>query len=344
MSNPKGFASDNNSGVHPEIMKALNEANEGHTFAYGDDNYTREAYKRFHEIFGEDTEIYFVFLGTAANVLGLGAFANSYNSVICPETAHINEDECGAPEKFNGFKLLPVETDDGKLNIQEAKKHIKGIGFEHHSQPRIVSITQATELGTVYTVDELKEISGFARDNNMLVHMDGARIANAAVALNKSFREITRDVGIDILSFGGTKNGMMYGEAIVFFNHEVENYFKFLRKQGMQLASKMRFISAQFNSYLSNNLWYKNARHANNMARLLAKEAGKIPGIEITQPVEANGVFAQVPPEIIPELQKSFKFYVWEPEKSVVRWMTSFDTKEEDIQALVKKIKELLNL
>ncbi|MFO8236154.1 MAG: low specificity L-threonine aldolase [Bacteroidales bacterium] len=342
MRNSKGFASDNNSGVHPDIMKALNDANEGHTFAYGDDPYTREAYECFREIFGKDTEIYFVFLGTAANVLGLGALSSSYNSVICAETAHINEDECGAPEKFNGFKLLPVETDDGKINIEGVKKHIKGIDFEHHSQPKIISVTQATELGTVYTVDELREITQFAQDNNLFVHMDGARIANAAVSLNKSFREITRDVGIDVLSFGGTKNGMMYGEAILFFNQHAENYFKYIRKQGMQLASKMRFISAQFLSYLSDDLWYKNARKANHTAGLLAEEAGKIQGIEITRPVEANGVFAKIPASIIPELQKSFKFYVWEPEKSVVRWMTSFDTTEEDIYMFVQKIKELM--
>ena len=341
MINKRGFASDNNSGVHPDIMLALNEANKGHTIAYGDDPYTREAYKRFYEEFGEDTGIYFVFLGTAANVLGLGALTQSFHSVICAETAHINEDECGAPEKFNGFKLLPIETEDGKITVDGIKKHIKGIGFEHHSQPKIISITQATELGTIYKPGEIKEIADYAHQNNMYVHMDGARIANAAIALNLSFREITKDVGVDILSFGGTKNGMMYGEAILFFNNLAQDEFKYLRKQGMQLASKMRFISAQFLRYLSNGLWKENASHANSMAQLLAEKAGKIPGIEITQEVEANGVFAKVPKEIIPELQNEFFFYLWDVEKSVVRWMTSFDTTEGDIESFVDKIKEL---
>jgi threonine aldolase len=343
MINQKGFASDNNSGVHPDIMLALNEANKGHAVAYGDDPYTREAYKRFYEDFGEDTDIYFVFLGTAANVLGLGALTNSFHSVICAETAHIHEDECGAPEKFNGFKLLPVETTDGKITVEGIKPHVKGIGFEHHSQPKIISITQSTELGTIYTPEEIKAIADFAHQNNMYLHMDGARIANAAVALDKSFKEITKDVGVDVLSFGGTKNGMMYGEAILFFNKIASEDFKYLRKQGMQLASKMRFISAQFLRYLSNGLWYDNAKHANDMARLLAEEAQKVPGVEITQKVEANGVFAQIPMKIIPELQKEFFFYVWDHEKSVVRWMTSFDTTEADIKNFVQKIRDLMS-
>jgi threonine aldolase len=338
----KGFASDNNSGVHPEIMMALNEANKGHVVAYGDDAYTSEAYKKFYEQFGDDISIYFVFLGTAANVLGLGALSSPYNSVICAETAHIHEDECGAPERFNGFKLLPVETPDGKLTVDGIRPHIKGIDFEHHSQPKIVSITQTTELGTIYTPEEIKEICDFAHKNNMYVHMDGARIANAAVALKKSFREITKDLGVDVLSFGGTKNGMMYGEAILFFTEDAKEDFKYMRKQGMQLASKMRFISAQFLRYLSDDLWSENAKHANEMARLLAEKAGEISEIQITQKVEANGVFAKVPAEIIPELQKEFYFYVWDHTKSVVRWMTSFDTTEADIDNFVTKIQELL--
>ncbi len=342
MVDKKGFASDNNSGVHPEIMLALNQANKGHVVAYGDDPYTQGAYKQFYEHFGEDTAVYFVFLGTAANVLGLGALSRPYHSVICAETAHIHEDECGAPEKFNGFKLLPVETKDGKITVEGIQPHIKGIGFEHHSQPKIVSITQTTELGTVYTPEEIKEICDFAHKNDMYVHMDGARIANAAVALNKNFREITKDLGVDVLSFGGTKNGMMYGEAILFFTEALKEDFKYMRKQGMQLASKMRFISAQFLRYLSGNLWYDNALHANRMAQLLAETAGEIPEIQITQKVEANGVFAKVPADIIPDLQKDFYFYIWDHEQSVVRWMTSFDTTEADIKNFVARIKELL--
>jgi len=339
--NKKGFASDNNSGVHPEIMFVLSEANKGHTVAYGDDPYTREATKRVRDHFGDDAEVYFVFLGTAANVLGIGALAESFHSVICAETAHIHEDECGAPEKFNGVKLLPVETEDGKLTIEGIGKHVKGIGFEHHSQPKVISLTQATELGTVYKPEELREICDYAHANGMYVHMDGARIANAAASLGVGLREMTTDVGIDVLSLGGTKNGLMYGEAIVFFNDTAREEFKYMRKQGMQLASKMRFISAQFLRYLSNGLWKNTAEHANSMARLLADEASKIPGVKITQKVEANGVFARVPKEIIPDLQKEYYFYVWDEPQSIVRWMTSFDTTENEIHNFVELIKKL---
>ncbi|HAN19796.1 MAG: threonine aldolase [Bacteroidetes bacterium GWC2_33_15] len=341
--NKHGFASDNNSGVHPEIIKAITEANEGHTIAYGNDIYTERAKAKFYECFGNDIDIYFVFIGTAANVLGLNAATRSWNSVICAETAHINEDECGAPERFNGFKLLPVETHDGKLTVDSIQKHMKGFDFEHHSQPRVISITQATELGTVYTIDEIKSLAGFAHSNNMYLHMDGARIANAAVTLNKNFKDFTKDAGVDILSFGGTKNGMMYGEAILFLNKNLGKDFKYIRKQGMQLASKMRFISAQFERYLTDNLWYENAQHSNKMAQLLASKIKEIPQIKITQKVEANGVFAIVPKEIIPELQKEYFFYEWDEVRSEVRWMASFDTTENDILNFVDLIKKLLS-
>ena len=341
--NKRGFASDNNSGVHPEIINAIVNANMGHTIAYGDDIYTQRAKAKFYEYFGNDIDIYFLFIGTAANVLGLNAATRSWNSIICAETAHINEDECGAPEKFNGFKLLPVETHDGKLTVESIQKHMKGFDFEHHSQPKVISITQATELGTVYAVDEIKILADFAHTNNMYLHMDGARIANAAVTLNKSFKEFTKDAGVDILSFGGTKNGMMYGEAILFLNKQLGQEFKYVRKQGMQLASKMRFISAQFERYLSDNLWHKNAQHSNKMAQLLASKIEEIPQIKITQKVEANGVFAIVPAEIVPELQKEYFFYEWDEARSEVRWMASFDTTEEDILNFVELIKKLLS-
>ncbi|MFC2104611.1 threonine aldolase family protein [Bacteroidota bacterium] len=342
--NKRGFASDNNSGVHPEILKAIIEANEGHTIAYGDDIYTEQAKAKLYEYFGNDIDIYIVFIGTAANVLGLNAATRSWNSIICAETAHINEDECGAPEKFNGFKLLTVETPDGKLTIDLIQKHIKGIDFEHHSQPKVISVTQATELGTVYTPDEIRILADFAHQNNMYLHMDGARIANAAVTLNKEFREFTKDVGVDILSFGGTKNGMMYGEAILFLNKKLGEDFKYVRKQGMQLASKMRFISAQFERYLTDNLWYKNAKHSNDMAQLLASKIKEIPQIKITQEVEANGIFAVVPEKIIQELKKEYFFYDWDESRNEVRWMCSFDTQKEDILNFVELIKNKLNL
>lgn len=341
--NKRGFASDNNSGVHPEIMNAILEVNKGHAVAYGDDIYTERAKAKFYEHFGNDIDIYFVFIGTAANVLGLNAATRSWNAVICAETAHINEDECGAPQKFNGFKLLTVETPDGKLTVDSIRKHIKGIGFEHHSQPKVISITQVTELGTVYTINEIKTLADFAHKNNMYLHMDGARIANAAVTLNKQFKEFTKDVGVDILSFGGTKNGMMYGEAILFLNKKLGEDFKYVRKQGMQLASKMRFISAQFERYLSDDLWHQNAKHSNDMAQLLVSKIKDIPQIIVTQKVEANGVFAIVPKEIIEDLKREYFFYDWDEMRNEVRWMCSFDSQEEDILKFVELIKNKLS-
>lgn len=329
--NKRGFASDNNAGVHPDILKAIQNVNEGHTIAYGDDPYTEKATAVIKDIFGEEAEVFFVFIGTAANVLGLDAITQPYNSIICSETAHIHVDECGAPEKFTGCKLLSVETEDGKLTVDGIKKHMHGFGFEHHSQPGVISITQASEMGTVYSVEEIRRISDYAHQNGLLLHMDGARISNAAASLDKGFKEFTADAGVDVLSFGGTKNGMMYGEAVIFFDKELAQDFKYRRKQGMQLASKMRFISTQFLAFLGNDLWKKNAEHANRMAKLLEKEVSKIPGIKITQKVEANGVFAIIPQNLISELQEEYFFYIWDEERSEVRWMTSFDTTEEDI-------------
>ncbi len=339
MKNPRGFASDNNATVHEEIMKAMQNVNSGHTIGYGDDIYTESAIGKLKEIFGKDVDIYLVFIGTAANVLGLDAITQSYNSIICAETSHIHQDECGAPEKFTGCKLLSVSTEDGKLTPALIEKHLYGFDFEHHSQPKVISITQATEMGTVYRPDEIKAISELARKNGMLLHMDGARIANAAASLGVGFKEITGDVGVDVLSFGGTKNGMMYGEAVVFFNKKHSEQFKYIRKQGMQLASKMRFISAQFESYLSNDLWLQNALHANKMARLLANLVTEISEIKVTQKVESNGVFALIPKDLIPILQNEYFFYVWNEETSEVRWMTSFDTREEDVYNFVKLLK-----
>lgn len=340
--NKRGFASDNNSGVHPDIFEAMQKVNIGHTIGYGDDIYTNEAIQKIKNIFGNEVSVYFVFTGTAANVLSITAVTRSYNSIICAETAHINEDECGAPEKFSGCKVLSVETADGKLTPELIEKHLYGFDFEHHSQPKLVSITQATEMGTVYKPDEIREITEYAHKYNMLVHMDGARISNAAAFLNCEFKDFTNDVGLDILSFGGTKNGMMYGEAIVFMNPALAPDFKYFRKQGMQLASKMRYIGAQFSAFLNDDLWLKNAQHSNRMAQLLADKVKGIPQIKITQKVESNGVFAIVPKEIIPELQKEFFFYMWNEKNSEVRWMTSFDSTEDDVNLFVSKIKEIL--
>jgi len=337
----KSFASDNNSGIHPEILDAIISANRGHTIAYGDDYYTELAVERFKEHFGENIDVYFVFNGTAANVLGFKAVTKSFNSIICADIAHINVDECGAPEKYTGCKLLTIPTGNGKITIDQIKQKMHGIGVEHHSQPKVVSITQSTELGTVYTLKEISKIADFVHAHGMILHMDGARVSNAAASLNVRLRDITTDAGVDVLSFGGTKNGMLLGEAVVFFKRDLSRDFKYIRKQGMQLASKMRFISAQFIALLSNDLWLKNARHSNEMARLLAEKVGEIPQIKITQKVDANAVFATVPKKYIPILQEKYFFYVWNEETSEVRWMTTFDTTIEDIEDFVILIKSL---
>jgi threonine aldolase len=320
------------------MLEAIAAANEGHVVAYGDDPYTEAAVAGFRKHFGKDVDVYFVFGGTGANVLGLKAVTEPYHAVICAETAHINVDECGAPEKFTGCKLLAVATKDGKVTIDNIKPYLGVVGFEHHVQPRVISISQATEMGTVYKPAELKALSAFAHKHNMLLHMDGARIANAAASLKVELRKITWDVGVDVLSFGGAKNGMMYGEAVVFFNKEHSRDFKYLRKQGTHLPSKMRFISAQFETLLANELWRRNAEHANRMAKVLARELEKIPQIKITQNVEANGVFAIVPKKYVSLLQKKYFFYVWNEKTSEVRFMTSFDTTEEDINDFVALI------
>ena len=338
----RGFASDNNAGVHPEILKAIDEVNQGHVIAYGDDPYTAQAIDKFKEHFGNDIDVYFVFNGTAANVLGITALTRSFNSIICSDLAHLQVDECGAPEKYTGCKLLTVPSPDGKLTIGGIQGHLHGFDFEHHAQPKVVSITQATEMGTVYRPEEIREIADLVHSYNMYLHMDGARLSNAAVSLNCGFRNINVDAGVDVLSFGGTKNGMMFGEAIVFFNKNLTGDFKYIRKQGMQLGSKMRFISAQFNALLSNDLWRRNAKHANRMAGYLEEKVKHIPGIKITQPVEANAVFAILPAESIPELQKQFFFYVWEETTSEVRWMTSFDTTKEDIDRFAQTLENIL--
>ncbi|MCF8225055.1 MAG: low specificity L-threonine aldolase [Bacteroidales bacterium] len=336
----RGFASDNNSGVHPEILSAIQKVNTGHEIAYGDDRYTQKVVLKMKKVFGDEAEIFFVFIGTAANVLGLSAVTQPYNAVITPDTSHIHVDECGAPEKFTGCKLLTVTAPDGKLTIDLIKEHMHGFGFEHHVQPRVISITQSTELGTVYTLDEIKTIADYAHEHDMYLHMDGARISNAVVALDTDFYSMTGGSGVDVLSFGGTKNGMMYGEAVVFFNNSLCGDFKYRRKQGMQLASKMRYIAAQFDAFLNNDLWRKNAIHANTMAGKLYQAVKDIDGVKVTRKPEANAVFAIVPEEIIPALQDEYFFYVWDEDTSEVRWMCSFDTTEEDIEQFASLLKK----
>lgn len=340
----RGFASDNNAGVHPQILKEMERANKGHVIGYGDDPYTEEARELFRIIFGPSSEVYFVFTGTAANVLGLTGVTRSWNSVITAFTAHIEQDECGAPEKYTGCKVLTVDTLDGKLRKEVLSKHLHGFDFEHHSQPKVVSITQATEMGTVYTPEEIQDLADFVHGYGMLLHMDGARIANAAAALDLPFKDFTTEAGVDVLSFGGTKNGMMLGEAVCFLKEGLSDNFKYIRKQGMQLASKMRFISAQFIAYFRNDLWLNNARHANKMGKKLAEYISKIEGIKITQDVQSNGVFVILPPDVADVVRENYFFYPWNEELSEYRLMTSWDTTEKDIEGfadlLEKKMKE----
>jgi threonine aldolase len=336
------FTSDNNAGVHPEVLQALSEANRGHVPAYGDDPWTARAISLFREHLGAEAEVYFVFGGTGANVLGLKAVTQPHQAVICAAGAHINVDECGAPERFTGCKLLPLGTSDGKLRPEEVAQQLRGIGTEHQVQPRVLSITQATELGTVYSPGEIRDLADFAHSHGLLLHMDGARIGNAAVSLDASLREITTDAGVDVLSFGGTKNGLFGAEAVVFLGGTRCPEFKYIRKQGMQLASKMRFVSAQFLALLSDGLWRRSAAHANAMARRLADRLAGIAGVRITQPVQANGVFATLPTGCIPRLQERYSFYVWDETRSEVRWMTAFDTTEEDVDGLAAAVEEVV--
>jgi len=336
----RGFASDNNAGVHPDILNQIVSANSGHVKGYGDDHYTERAKELFKEHLGPDTEVFFVFTGTAANVLGLTGVTRSWNSVITAFTAHIEQDECGAPEKFTGCKVLTVDTPDGKIRIEMLARHMHGFDFEHHSQPRVISITQTTEMGTAYTVKEIRMLADYAHENGMLLHMDGARIANAAVTLDLPFREFTTDAGVDILSFGGTKNGMMYGEAVCFLKPGISNDFKYIRKQGMQLASKMRYISAQYLAYFNNDLWKRCALHSNKMAVLLSEKIRNIGLIPITQSVESNGVFAIIPKDIAEKVSKTYFFYPWNEQISEYRLMTSWDTTEDDIENFVTLLKK----
>ena len=338
----KTFASDNYSGVHPAVMEALAQANAGHAPSYGADEYSEAAVKKFKEYFGSDIEVFLVYNGTGANVLGLQALTRSFHSILCAELAHINVDESTAPEKFLGCKLVAVPAPNGKMTPEAIEEKIQRIGDQHHPQAKVLSLSQSTEYGTVYSTDELKAIGALAKRHDLYFHMDGSRISNAAVSLNRNFSEFTRDAGVDVLSFGGTKNGMMFGEAVIVFNVELARDLKYLRKQAMQLHSKMRFIGAQFTALLSDDLWKKNAAHSNAMAKLLERELRRFSQVTITQSVDANGVFAIFPKEIIAPLQEEHFFYVWNDRTTEVRLMCSFDTTETEIKNFGRKIEALL--
>ena len=352
----RGFGSDNHSGVCPEVLDAIARVNKDHALAYGDDEYCAATEAKFREQFGEQARVFFAFNGTGCNTLCIDAMVNSHEAVVCAETAHINVDECGAPQRIVGCRLLTVDTPDGKLTPELIKTRLHGFGFEHHSQPKLISITQPTELGTLYTLDEIKAIVGLAREYNMYVHIDGARLGNAAVALGCTFKEMTTDLGVDCLSFGGTKNGMLMGESCVILNPALDIDMKYRRKQMTQLCSKMRFIAAQFEAYLTTGLWRRNAEHSNRMAQLLHEEVKKL-GVRVMYDVQVNSVFVQLPADIWHALQKEYFFYDWDEGTSsecsdseaenkiaqnVVRWMCSFDTTEEDIHSFIAALKRLL--
>jgi threonine aldolase len=345
----KSFGSDNHSGMHPDILKALEKANLGDYHSYGDDPYSREVNAKFKELLGEKIASFLVFNGTGANTLGLKSVTRPFHAIIAAGSAHLHVDECGAPENFTGCKIKLIHSEDGKLTVPQIQEILIGRGDQHHVQARVVSITQASELGTVYKPHELRAIADFVHQKKMLLHMDGSRLANAAAFLGCSLKEITFDCGVDVLSFGGTKNGMMLGEAVIFAdkNSPEALEFKFIRKQGMQLFSKMRFLSAQFLAYLANDLWLKNATQANEMAALLAEKIKKFPQLEIAYPVESNGIFVKIPNMYIKPLQQEYFFYEWseiDQDTSVVRWMNSFNTTQEDIDGFANAIEKIIGI
>jgi threonine aldolase len=336
------FASDNASGAHPEVVAALVAANQGHAPAYGADAWTARAIDAVRDVFGVPAHVAFTWGGTGANVVGLQCLLAPWQAVICPDTAHIHVDECGAPERFTGTKLIDVPTPDGKLVPGQITEQLHLLGDMHHVQPRVVSITQSTEQGSLYQPGEVAALAETAHDHGLVVHMDGARLANAAAALGGDVRAFTVDAGVDVLTFGGTKNGMVYGEAVVFLNPELGEQVDFVRKQAGQLPSKMRFVAAQFEALLADGRWLANATHANAMAQLLVERVHGIDGVHVTRPPEVNAVFATVPPEALAALQAWSHFYVWDEATTEVRWMTSFDTTATDVERFAVGVASLV--
>lgn len=336
----RSFASDNNSGVHPLIMDAIVKANDNHAVGYGDDPWTEKATAKIKEVFGEGASPFFVFNGTGANSVALQAVTRSFNSILCAETAHIYVDECGAPARMTGCALIPISTPDGKLTPALLKPHLHNFGVCHHSQPKAVYISQVSELGTVYTIEEVRAIADLLHQYQMYLHMDGARLANACAYLGCSMKEVTVDAGVDILSFGGTKNGMMMGEAVISFHPEISENLQYFRKQSAQLASKLRYLSVQFIPYLENNLWLENAGKANESAKKLADVLKQYPQIRFTQKVESNQLFFIIPEEPLKRLQEKYFFYMWNEAIQEARLVTSWDTTDEDIAEIEQILKE----
>jgi len=345
----RGFASDNYAGVHPRLFEVMMQVNEGHEVAYGDDSVTAELERVFKETFGAKAEVFPVFNGTGANVVALSSVVKRWEAVICAETAHINSDEGGAPEKMAGIKLWTIPTTDGKLTPELIKPYLFDIGSVHRAQIAAISITQTTELGTLYTAQEIKALADFAHENNIFLHLDGARLSNAAAALDMSFKEFTTDVGVDLVSFGGTKIGALAAEAVVVLSDKaIAETIPFLRKSSMQLPSKMRFVSAQLIALLEDDLAIKNGRHANSMAKALDQGVREIAAnsngrVSVPNPTQANAVFPIMPMEIIEEIQKKYRFYVWDYRTGQVRWMCAWDTKPEDVEGLLATLREALN-
>lgn len=339
----RGFGSDNHSGICQEVLRSLEAVNVDHALAYGDDEYCLKVEELFKSVFGEQAEVYFVFNGTGANVLCIDLMCRSHHAVVCAETAHINVDECGAPQRIVGSRLLTVSTPDGKLTPDLLRPRLVGFGFEHHSQPKAISISQPTELGTLYSLEEIRALSDLAHDNGMFLHVDGARLANAAAAMDVTFKQLTTDLGVDCVSFGGTKNGMMIGESVVVLNPELNVDVRYRRKQMAQLGSKLRFVAAQFHAYLVGDLWKKNASQSNRMAQLLFQSVKDLPSLEVQYEVQANSVFVKLPRVVWQRLQNEYFFYDWDFDKDVVRWMCSFDTTEDDVHTFVKTLKSLLS-
>ncbi|MFA8434955.1 MAG: low specificity L-threonine aldolase [Marinifilaceae bacterium] len=338
----KSFASDNYAGAMPEILRAVVDANTMHARAYGYDEYTQQAKEVFKKAFDCDLDVNFVFNGTGANVLGLGSVLESYNSVLCADTAHIYVDESTAPETFTGCRLVPLKTNsDGKIELATIKKAIIRRDDEHHPQIKALTLTQPTEYGTVYSLEELRTIGSFLKENDIIFHIDGARLFNAIENLQCTLKEMTHDVMVDILSVGGTKIGLLFGEAVVHFNRKYINSFKFKHKQSMQLSSKTRFISVQFQCLLEKELWRRSAAHSNRMALKLYDGVKNLSNIKITKPVQANSVFAIIPEEWNEILQAQTPFYIWDEDLNEVRWMCAFDTTEEEVEAFIKRIEEL---
>ena len=338
----RSFGSDNHSGIHPDVLQAIIDANNDHALSYGDDEWTAKAIDALKNIFGKDSYPYIVFNGTGANVIALRACTRTFNSIISAETAHIAVDECGAPEFMTGASLKEIKTPDGKLTPELIKPQLYDWGFEHHSQPKVVYISQCSELGTVYSIDEIKTLADFLHGYGMYLHVDGARLSNAAVSLGISFKEMTVDCGVDILSFGGTKNGMMLGEAVIAFRPELAENIKYLRKQTTQLYSKMRFTSCQFLAYLNNELWKKNASNANKMAQLLRTEILSVADVEFTQKTDANILLMKLPETTIKKLLQQHFFYMWSEANNEIRLVTSWNTTENDVEKFVTDLKQAI--